>query len=130
FTVRPLSSKTLSLDGRGKGEGDLQRQLVKALSVAVQQRGLVVVGNFVALHQLAEIVLTTLVGDLVRKVGGVKERLIAHDLDRERHGQLFRLDADEAAAFFDLLLDVSARVLPLPPTRISPRAVIERSCLG
>jgi len=41
----------------------LQRQFVKGLSVAVEERRLVGRGNLVALHQLADVVLATLVCD-------------------------------------------------------------------
>src|SRR5262249_10264270 len=66
----------------------------------------------------------------MRKVGGIEERLVAHYFDRERHGQLFRLDTDEATAIFDLFLDVSARVLAFAYSELVRRNVSEVSLVG
>src|SRR3990167_2962336 len=77
------------------GSPPLERQLVEALGVAVENGFLVVLGNFAALHQLGDIALAALVRDFVRKVGRVDERLVAYDLDGEGHRQLLRLTAEE-----------------------------------
>src|SRR5262249_21177454 len=122
-----LPSKRLTQRER---RGDSQGQLVEALGIAVQQRGFVVVGNFIAFHQLADIVLAAFVGDFMRKVGGIEERLVAHYFDRERHGQLFRLYTDEATAIFDLFLDISARVFAFAYSELVRRNVLEVSLVG
>src|SRR5262245_15927441 len=66
----------------------------------------------------------------MRKVGRIEERLVAHYFDRERHGQLFRLDADEATAIFDLFLDILARVLAFAYSELVRRNVLEVSLVG
>src|SRR3989338_2041789 len=107
------------------GSPPLERQLVEALGVAVENGFLVVLGNFAALHQLGDIALAALVRDFVRKVGRVDERLVAYDLDGEGHRQLLRLTAEEQAALFDPLDDVSARLLALAHAKLAWRNVLK-----
>jgi len=63
----------------------LERQFVKPLGVAIEHRVFVVFGDLIAFQQLFDIVLAARVGNLVRKIRRVNERLVADDLDRERH---------------------------------------------
>src|SRR3989338_2571920 len=107
------------------GSPPLERQLVEALGVAAENGFLVVLGNFAALHQLGDIALAALVRYFVRKVGRVDERLVAYDLDGEGHRQLLRLTAEEQAALFDPLDDVSARLLALAHAKIAWRNGLE-----
>src|SRR5882724_2349422 len=50
----------------------LQWQFVKRLCVAPKHGSLVVLGDFIAVHELTEIMLTALVGHLVGKIGRIK----------------------------------------------------------
>src|SRR5581483_9233661 len=96
------------------GISRLERQLVEPLGIAIENRVLIVLGNLIAFEQLFDVVLAARVGDFVWKIRRVDKRLVADDLDRERHGQLFGLAADEYLPLFDLAGDVLLWVFLLP----------------
>src|SRR5581483_9816504 len=103
----------------------LAPELVEALGVAVQDGRLVLLAQLVALRQLGDVVLAACVGHFVREVRGVDEGLVAHHLQREGHGQLLGLAADEHPAGFNLLDDVAVRPLVLAKPVLARRDVLE-----
>src|SRR3954468_4128808 len=71
--------------------------------------------------------LAALVGDLMRKIRRIEERLVTDDFDRERHRQFFGLAADEDAAGFDLLHYIPLWILSLTDAELTFGDMLEMS---
>ena len=83
-------------------------QAVKPLGIAMQHRVLVIVGEMLILDDLFDFMLAIFVIDLVRKVAGEHEGLVAHRFDQLMQPLFSALAADEDAPRLDMAANIVA----------------------